>query len=131
MSSATQYVEFSSGGGKNMSAGGATRWEQGTCNARFKDEALKIGQKDSMSNGQKVEFCTRILFPLYILLDELSKLRSRRWFRPQYMTPGGTFSFFMKSNKKNAKILLLNAELRILCPTCNLQFTKYHLSGKI
>ena len=37
---------------------GAVRWEQGTCNQSFKDEAQKLNQKQNQkSNGKKVEFC--------------------------------------------------------------------------
>ena len=37
---------------------GAVRWEQGTCNASFRDEAQKLShQKNPKANGKKVEFC--------------------------------------------------------------------------
>jgi hypothetical protein len=53
-------VEYSaqSGGVTHCGEGSSSvRWEQGTCNARFKDEALKLGAAKE-ANGQKVEFCT-------------------------------------------------------------------------
>ena len=43
------------------STGSAIRWEQGTCNASFRDEAQKLRQKDQKANGKKVESCTRFL----------------------------------------------------------------------
>jgi hypothetical protein len=51
-------VEFSAvSGGAGVvslsSEANAVRWEQGTCNARFKDQASKLGHKQA--NGQKVE----------------------------------------------------------------------------
>ena len=69
VSGATQYVEFSAqsgaGGGVVSQSGGANavRWEQGTCNARFKDQALKLGAGGHKeANGQKVE--SRLHTPL-------------------------------------------------------------------
>lgn len=60
-------------GNTSKNSSGAIRWEQGTCNKSFKDEAQKIGQKNSCSNGQKVEFCTRIVY--FKLLDEKSRFK--------------------------------------------------------
>ena len=75
MSSATQYVEFSTQSGTvSKISSSATRWEQGTCNKRFKDEAGKIGQKKSMSNGKKVSFALAsysYILILILLLDTL------------------------------------------------------------
>ena len=57
-----QFVEMSTQSGVvSKISGTSTRWEQGTCNKHFKIEAQKMGQKSSpLSNGKKVEFCTRI-----------------------------------------------------------------------
>merc|ERR1711892_1447813 len=50
-----QYVELSkSGAGVTQnSSGSAIRWEQGTCNASFRDEAQKLRQKEQKTNGKK------------------------------------------------------------------------------
>ena len=63
-----QFVEMSTQSGVvSKISGTSTRWEQGTCNKHFKIEAQKMGQKSSpLSNGKKVEFCTRI--PYYYFL---------------------------------------------------------------
>ena len=61
MSGNLQYVELTkSGAGITQNSGGsAIRWEQGTCNASFRDEAQKLRQKEQKTNGKKVESCTR------------------------------------------------------------------------
>jgi hypothetical protein len=69
-------VEFSaqSGGGgvAHSSEGNVVRWEQGTCNARFKDQALKLGAKDAKeANGQKVECCTSTFVSVFIFIFRL------------------------------------------------------------
>ena len=58
-----QYVEFSTkGAGVTQNSGGsAVRWEQGTCNASFRDEASKLRNLKPEKNGKKVEFCTSLL----------------------------------------------------------------------
>ena len=63
MSGNQQYVELSkSGAGVTQnSSGSAIRWEQGTCNASFRDEAQKLRQKEQKTNGKKVESCTRFI----------------------------------------------------------------------
>ena len=53
-------MELAKGGVVVGSSGGqgAIRWEQGTCNASFRDEAQKLSrQKTPKANGKKVEFC--------------------------------------------------------------------------
>ena len=52
-----QYVEFSTkGAGVTQNSGGsAVRWEQGTCNASFRDEASKLRNLKPEKNGKKVE----------------------------------------------------------------------------
>ena len=58
MSGYQQYVDIGRGGGGGVLLdGGAVRWEQGTCNASFRDEAAKLKQKQNQ-NGQnkKVSF---------------------------------------------------------------------------
>ena len=44
-----------SGGVTQNSGGSAVRWEQGTCNASFRDEAQKLRNIKPESNGKKVE----------------------------------------------------------------------------
>ena len=63
MSGNQQYVELAKTGAgvTQNSTGSAIRWEQGTCNASFRDEAQKLRQKDQKANGKKVESCTRFL----------------------------------------------------------------------
>ena len=58
-------MELAKGGVVVCSSGGqgAVRWEQGTCNASFRDEAQKLSQqKNSKANGKKVSFvlCTAV-----------------------------------------------------------------------
>merc|ERR1712223_395096 len=50
-----QYLELSTkGAGVTQNSGGsAVRWEQGTCNASFRDEAQKLRNHKSQSNGKK------------------------------------------------------------------------------
>merc|ERR550534_3379312 len=50
-----QYVELAKTGAgvTQNSTGSAIRWEQGTCNASFRDEAQKLRQKDQKANGKK------------------------------------------------------------------------------
>jgi len=55
VSSNQQYVELAKTGAgvTQNSTGSAIRWEQGTCNASFRDEAQKLRQKDQKANGKK------------------------------------------------------------------------------
>ena len=50
-------MEFSTkGAGVTQNSGGsAVRWEQGTCNASFRDEASKLRNLKPEKNGKKVE----------------------------------------------------------------------------
>merc|ERR1719500_1860291 len=50
-----QYVEFSTkaAGVTQNSGGSAVRWEQGTCNASFRDEASKLRNLKPEKNGKK------------------------------------------------------------------------------
>ena len=61
MSANQQYVDLGkSGAGVTQNSGGsAVRWEQGTCNASFRDEAQKLRQKDQKSNGKVVSIDDR------------------------------------------------------------------------
>ena len=69
-----QYLELSTkGAGVTQNSGGsAVRWEQGTCNASFRDEAQKLRNHKSQSNGKKVEShisASKFLFPFLVLKD--------------------------------------------------------------
>ena len=65
MSSATQYVELpgSKGGAGGVAIEGGVRWEQGTCNASFRDEAQKLNSqhKQNQNGNKKVSFVLHLL----------------------------------------------------------------------
>ena len=69
-----QYVAQKTGVTQN-SGGSAVRWEQGTCNASFRDEAQKLRKPESNGKAaKKVESCTKTYFRICISPSKLNLL---------------------------------------------------------
>ena len=72
MSGSQQFADTPRGAGPGgVTVGGAVRWEQGTCNASFKDEAQKLNQQklNQKANGKKVGFFSSDFLLHFFALD--------------------------------------------------------------